>query len=208
MKLEQLSVSISTHITIRDLDTGVVLCEGSNAIHRENMSKALAESLARGANFFISEIHFGRGASITATDGTITYRPPNVVGANANLYKTSYFRVVDGEDLNNPDAAANKVSVTHTSGTTYADTTVMATLDYSDPLANDTIFNIINSTEQSLDATTLIDGEFVFDEIALKTRGTTGLNSGKLLTHFIFHPVEKASGQRIQIVYALRVQAG
>ena len=44
--------------------------------------------------------------------------------------------------------------------------------------------------------------------IALKTKGTAGLNSGHLLTHFIFHPVEKSHNQRIQIVYTLKVQAG
>jgi len=208
MKIENLSVAFSTHITITDLDTGVILCKGSNAIHQENMSQAIAESLARGSNFFISEMHFGRGASTTLTDGTVTYKSPNISGSSANLHKDSYFRVVDEEDLNNPDSAANKVSVSHTAGTTYTDIVVTATLDYSDPVSNDTVFNIVNSTEQSLDATTLVDGEFVFDEIGLKTRGVSGLDTGKLLTHFIFHPVEKTSGQRIQIDYVLRVQAG
>lgn len=208
MKIETLPIRISTHITISDIDTGVVLCEGKNAIHQENMSRVIAESLSRGANFFISEMHFGNGASITSLDGDITYRPANVAGTNADLYKSSYFRVVDEEDSNNPDTTSNKITVAHTTGTTYSDTIVTATLDYSDPIANDAVFNIVNSTQASLDATTSVNGEFVFDEIGLKTRGLTGLNSGKLLSHFIFHPVEKTSSQRIQIVYTLRVQAG
>lgn len=208
MKLETLPVSITTHITIRDLDTGEVLREGKNAIHQENMSVALATALARGSNCFVSEIHFGNGATVIATDGSITYRLPNVAGVDADLYNDQYFRVVDATDLHNPDTAANNVVVSHPKGAAYADTVITATLDYQDPVALDGVFNIVNSTENSLDATTTIDGEMIFDEIALKTKGTEGLNSGKLLTHFIFHPVEKGVNQRIQIVYQLRVQAG
>ena len=208
MKLESLPVKITTHIVIRDPDTGAILREGQNAIHQENMSQVFATALARGINSFVSEMHFGKGASITATDGSISYRAPNVVGANAELYRPTYFRVVDAQDLYNPDTASNNVTVTHTSGTTYSNTVVTATLDYSDPIATDSVFNTVNITENSLNATTSVDGELVFDEIALKTKGTEGLNSGKLLTHFIFHPVEKSYNQRIQIVYTLKVQAG
>lgn len=208
MKLETLPVSITTHITIRDLDTGEVLREGKNAIHQENMSVALATALARGSNYFVSEIHFGNGATIVETDGNVSYRLPNVAGVDADLYNDKFFRVVDSSDINNPNFAENNVTVVHPKGAVYADTVITTTLDYTDPLASDSVFNIINSTENSLDATTTIDGEMVFDEIALKTRGTNGLNTGKLLTHFIFHPVEKGTNQRIQIVYQLRVQAG
>jgi hypothetical protein len=208
MKQETLPVSITTHITIRDLDTGEVIREGKNAIHQENMSIALATALARGSNFFVSEMHFGNGATVISTDGSISYRLPNVAGVDADLYNNTYFRVVDGSDLQNPNSTENNLTVVHSKGTTYADTVITATLDYADPVAADTTFNIVNSTENSLDATTTVDGEMVFDEIALKTKGTEGLNTGKLLTHFIFHPVEKGANQRIQIVYQLRVQAG
>lgn len=208
MNTTSLPVKITTHIVISDADTGEVLREGKNAIHQENMSYAFAVALARGTGSFISEMHFGRGASITATNGTISYRRPNVFGLNADLYDPVYFRVVDAQDMNNPDSASNNVTVTNTSGTTYSNTVITATLDYSDPIANDSVFNIIDSTEDNLNATTTVNGEMVFDEIALKTKGSTGLNSGNLLTHFIFHPVEKSANQRIQIVYALTVQAG
>jgi len=208
MKLETLPVSITTHIVIRDLDTGAILREGENAIHQENMSVALATALARGSNCFVSEMHFGNGASIIATDGSVSYRLPNIAGTDADLYNDTYFRVVDGNDLQNPDSAENNVTVVHSKGATYADTVITATLDYNDPVSTDSVFNIIDSTRNSLDATTTVNGEMIFDEIALKTKGTEGLNSGKLLTHYIFHPVEKGTNQRIQIVYKLRVQAG
>lgn len=208
MNITSLPVKITTHIVITDADTGEILREGENAIHQENMSQVLATALARGANSFISEMHFGKGASVTAIDGSVSYRTPNVFGSNSELYNPIYFTVVDVQDLNNSDTANNNLTVTHTTGTTYSNTVVTATLDYDDPVASDSVFNIVNSTENSLNATTSVDGEMVFDEIALKTKGTVGLNSGNLLTHFIFHPVEKSRNQRIQIVYTLKVQAG
>ena len=56
--------------------------------------------------------------------------------------------------------------------------------------------------------TYLYELEFEFNEIGLKTKGDNGLKSGRLLTHFIFHPVQKNADQTIQIVYTLRVRAG
>lgn len=208
MNITPLPIRIETSIVITDLDSGKELVRGSNAIHQENMSNAIAKMMSRETNFFISEMHFGNGASIVGSDGNITYREPNVTGLSADLHNSKYFRVVDDGDSNNPDTAANTVTVAHTNGTTYSDIVVTATLDYADPDPEDSVFNIIDSTQESLDATTSVSGEFEFDEIGLKTRGATGVNTGYLLTHFIFHPVEKLANQRIQVVYTLRVQAG
>jgi hypothetical protein len=208
MNIQPLPIKIETSIVITDLDSGKELVRGTNAIHQENMSFAIASMMSRDTNFFISEIHFGNGASIVGSTGDITYRPANVNGKDADLHNPTYFRVVDEGDANNPDITSNKVIVAHTTGTTYSDITVTATLDYSDPVPTDSLFNIVNSTQESLDATTSITGEFAFDEIGLKTRGKAGVNTGYLLTHFIFHPVEKQANQRIQVVYTLRVQAG
>jgi hypothetical protein len=208
MNIQPLPIRIETSIVITDLDSGKELVRGSNAVHQENMSNAIASMMSRETNFFISEMHFGNGASIIGADGNITYRTPNVNGLSADLHNSKYFRVVDDADSNNPDISSNTVTVAHTNGTTYSDIVVTATLDYSDPDPEDSIFNVIDSTQESLDATTSLTGEFEFDEIGLKTKGIGGLNTGYLLTHFIFHPVEKLANQRIQVVYTLRVQAG
>ena len=208
MNITPLPIRIETSIVITDLDSGKELVRGSNAVHQENMSNAIAKMMSRETNFFISEMHFGNGASIVGSDGNISYREPNVTGLSADLHNSKYFRVVDDGDSNNPDITSNTVTVVHTNGTTYSDIVVTATLDYSDPDPEDSVFNIIDSTQESLDATTSVTGEFEFDEIGLKTRGATGVNTGYLLTHFIFHPVEKLANQRIQVVYTLRVQAG
>jgi len=207
MKINELPISIETFITIKDCNTGEVLCEGSNAIHQENMSYALASALARSSSSYISEIHFGSGAALIATDGTITYRKPNVTGIDSDLYTPTYFKVVDEQDKNVSAGSTDSVKVEHVSGTNYSDTIVTVTLATYEPLASDSTYNLFDQTLATLDGT-IYDGEFEFNEIGLKSRGETGLNTGKLLTHFIFHPVQKNASQTIQIVYTLRVRAG
>lgn len=204
----QLPLSIETYIQIIDITNNRILREGTNKIHQENMSVALAMALTGKNDLFIGEMHFGNGGTIISEDGNIIAKPANVTGSSANLYKGTYFRVVFDRDFYNADPANNNTVMAHVNGTTYADTVITAVLEYTDPLANDSLFNIVDATSDSLESTTTVDGEFVFDEIALKTKGAYGLNSGKLLTHFIFHPVEKTADQQIQIVYSLRVRAG
>lgn len=208
MNIQQLPVSIETFIKITDLNTGKVLREGSNAIHQENMSVALANALARMDGYFISEMHFGSGALIVAVDGSITYRPPNVIGASADLYTPTYFRVVDDTTAAKTEESTDGTTISHIVGANYSDTIVTVTLANNEPLAVDSVYNTYDSTSASLDATTIYDGEFEFNEIGLKTKGTGGLNTGNMLTHFIFHPVQKNADQTIQIVYTLRVRAG
>jgi hypothetical protein len=207
MNIQEIPVSVEGFVVIKDLTNDKILYEGRNAVHQENMSVALAQALCHGAGSFISEMWFGCGAAIIATDGTITYRKPNVTGVNADLYQPTYFRVVDESDYNRAPESADNISISHVSGTNYADTIVTATLSNTDPLKGDNEFNLYDYTNGSLEAT-IYDGEFEFNEIGLKTKGSNGLKSGKLLTHFIFHPVQKNAEQTIQIVYTLRVRAG
>jgi hypothetical protein len=207
MNIQEIPVSVEGFVVIKDLTNDKILYEGRNAVHQENMSVALAQALCHGDGSFISEMWFGCGAAIISTDGTITYRKPNVTGVNADLYQPTYFRVVDETDYNRAPESADNISISHVSGTNYADTIVTATLSNTDPLKGDNEFNLYDYTNGSLEAT-IYDGEFEFNEIGLKTKGSNGLKSGKLLTHFIFHPVQKNAEQTIQIVYTLRVRAG
>ena len=91
-------------------------------------------------------------------------------------------------------------------GELFSDLIITATLDYDEPSSYDTTFNLadINDRDQpSLDQTTSIQS-FTFNELGLKTKGTAGLGKGNLLTHTIFHPVQKSTNRLIQIVYTLR----
>lgn len=207
MNIQELPVSIEGFVVIKDLGTEEILYQGRNAIHQENMSVALCQALSHGTGSFVSEMWFGCGAAIIATDGTITYRKPNVTGSAADLYQPTYFRVVDESDYNKSADSADSVAVSHVIGTNYSDTIVTVTLSNTEPTKGASEFNLYDYTNGSIEAS-VYDGEFEFNEIGLKTKGATGLKSGKLLTHFIFHPVQKSADQTIQIVYTLRVRAG
>jgi hypothetical protein len=48
--------------------------------------------------------------------------------------------------------------------------------------------------------------DYVFDELGLRSYDSNGVSSGKLLTHVIFHPVQKSLNRLIQIDYTVRIQ--
>jgi hypothetical protein len=51
-----------------------------------------------------------------------------------------------------------------------------------------------------------MNGDFVFDELGLKGLGPNTLD-GKLLTHVVFHPVQKSLNRLLQIDYTIRIQS-
>lgn len=201
---------VEGHIKIWDPESGDVFVNKRNAVNFENFSIALANLLAGNTNhFYISEMHFGNGGTVIDSTGAVSYRPPNVNGKNEQLYNATFFKVVDERDTaNNTDPALNKTTVTHVNGLNYTDVITTCTIDYSEPVASDTTFNLAGQAQDALDNTTNMEGVFVFDELGLKYKGLSGLNSGGLLTHVIFHPVQKSANRLLQVVYTLRVRVG
>ena len=52
-----------------------------------------------------------------------------------------------------------------------------------------------------------MNSDFVFDEIGLRASSQDSiLGNGRLLTHVIFHPVQKSLNRLIQIDYTVRIQ--
>ncbi len=190
---EGFKVSFHGHLKITDKNTGEVLLDKSNAIHYENMSVAVAAGLAGRPNGNIHEMHFGSGGSAVSGTGGITYYPPNVNGANADLYNPTYFKVVNDQSSLNADTSKNFIEVRHLVGTVYSDIIITCTLDYSEP-----------SGQEAFDDTSDADGDFVFDEIGLKTYNPSGPGQGQLLTHVIFNPIQKSLNRLIEIVYTIR----
>lgn len=202
----EIGVEVEGFVEILDPDSGQVLYAGRNAIHPENMGEAIAAALTRGD--IISEIHFGDGATIIDGSGSISYRPPNIVGDDADLYNPIYYRVIDALDFENSFPNDNFTSTQHIRGTNYSDIVITTTLDYNDPSDSEKNGGFITQLSTAPLDQRAIDGAMKFDEIGIKTRGSNGLNSGKMITHFRFHPVQKTLEQRIQIVYTLRVRVG
>ena len=191
---ENTGVMMTGHIKIFDPETGEIIVDKRNAIHYENMSQSLANSLANKSNGFVHEMAFGNGGTSVDPTGIITYLTPNSTGVNASLYNQTFIKVVDDQSANNTDPNRNKIETRHVTGTNYTDILVSTILDYGEPSGQDA-----NDTAQNTAS------NFVFDELGLVSYSPTG--SGKLLTHVIFHPVQKSLNRLIQIDYTLRVQS-
>jgi hypothetical protein len=189
---------IEGFVKITDPVSGEVLVDKKNAIHYENISIAMAQSLsnrtlAQGAGY-IYQMAFGNGGSAVDPTGVITYLPPNTTGQNADLYNETYAKVVDDNSAADTDPNYNKMTVLHTAGNYYTDILVTCLLDYGEPAG-----------QQAFDNSTNFNGEYVFDELGLKCVNTS-LTDLRLITHVIFHPVQKSLNRQIQIDYTLRIQ--
>jgi len=187
-------VLIEGHIHIFDPESGETIINKRNAIHYENMSIALAQSLANEGTGFIYEMSFGNGGTAIDPTGIITYLTPNTTGTNAGLYNQTFTKIVDDRSVNNTDPVRNKLETRHVSGTNYTDILVSCLLDYGEPAGQDAF-------DTASDANNL----YVFDELGL--RGYSESGTGRLLTHVIFHPVQKSLNRLIQIDYTVRVQS-
>jgi len=182
------------HIRIFDPESGEEFVNQRNAIHFENFSEALALSIGNKTTGFIHEMAFGNGGTSVDPTGVITYLPANSSGVNAALYNQTYYKVVDDNSALNTNSTSNKIEVRHTAGQVYTDIVITCLLDYGEP-----------SGQQAFDNTENFDGTYVFDELGLKSWAGT-VNTGKLLTHVVFHPVQKSLNRLIQIDYTVRVQ--
>jgi hypothetical protein len=189
---------IEGFVKITDPVSGEILLDKKNAIHYENISIAMAQSLSNRTpeqgGGWIYEMAFGNGGSSVDPTGVITYLPPNTTGQNADLYNETYYKVVDDNSAANTDPSNNKMTVLHTSGTFYTDILVTCLLDYGEPIG-----------QQAFDNSTNFNGEFVFDELGLKCWNGSATDL-RLITHVIFHPVQKSLNRQIQIDYTLRIQ--
>jgi hypothetical protein len=154
----------------------------------------MAQTLADRNTGYIYQMAFGNGGSSVDPTGVITYLPPNTVGQNASLYNQTYQKIVDDASADNTDPVNNSMTVLHTPGKFYTDILVTCLLDYGEPAG-----------QQAFDNSTNFSGEFVFDELGLKTWNGSATDL-RLITHVIFHPVQKSLNRQIQIDYTLRIQ--
>lgn len=157
-----------------------------------------------------------------------------VKNPNANLYNTIYVKKLSNDTTPgmsyNPDSRAY-IGATN-SATNYEDITVSVVLNYNEPpvaLSNSTTIsqtaiddsNFIGNTG-SIGQT---NNELVFNEIALYAGSATALAGESttttaeviaftqsqfklMITHAIFHPVQKAANRQLGITYTLRIQMG
>jgi hypothetical protein len=189
-------IHVAGHIKIWDPVSSEVYINKRNAVHYENISVALAQSLANSGQGFIYKMAFGNGGTAVDPTGIITYLTPNSSGSNASLYNETYTKIVDDRSSNNTDPTRNYIETRHVTGTNYTDVFITCLLDYGEP-----------SGQSAFDTTTSNTSDYVFDELGLKSYDSSGSTDGLLLTHVIFHPVQKSLNRLIQIDYTVRIQS-
>lgn len=190
------SVAVQGHIKIYDPETKEVFIDKPNAIHYENFSLALARSVSNQGYGFISELALGNGGTRVDDTGIITYLTPNTIESTASLYNQTYVKIVDASNPADIAPQRNFMEVRHVAGAYYSDILVSCLLDFGEPAGQQAFDNAVNS-----------DGSFVFDELGLRAYSPDGTGLGPLLTHVIFHPVQKSLNRMIQIDYTVRIQS-
>lgn len=190
---DRIGLKFKGHVLILDRDTREVLVDKFNAIHFENMSEALALALCDQSGGHIYQMVFGNGATTVTAVETITYFPPNVIGAGAQLYNQTYAKVVDDQSTANVSTADNNLVPSHIANTTYSDVVITCTLELNEP-AGQAAFDDGSP-----------NGTFVFDEIGLGSYAPGASGFGKLLSHCVFHPIQKALNRAIVIIYTIRL---
>jgi hypothetical protein len=193
------SLAVKGHIKIFDPNTNEVFVDKSNSINYENMSEAIADSLSSRGYGQIYEMAFGNGAASIDETGVITYLPPNTTGQNAALYNQTYAKIVDDTSVFNLDPTRNKMTVLHSAGLLYSDILVQCLLDYGQP-----------EGQAAFDNSTSINSDYIFNELGLLANYGTDANGDtitRLLTHVVFHPVQKSLNRQIQIDYTVRIQS-
>jgi len=190
------NMRIQGHIKIFDPQSNEVFIDKRNAIHYENFSYAMAQSLSNQSQGTIYEMAFGNGGTRVDDTGIITYLTPNTIGTSASLYNRTYYKTVDANKSTDIAVARNFMEVRHVAGTAYSDILVSCLLDFGEP-----------NGQSAFDNATDSNGTFVFDELGLLSYSPDGPGMGMLLTHVIFHPVQKSLNRMIQIDYTVRVQS-
>lgn len=163
-----------------------------NAVHEGNIVYNIAKAFVGGddCKSSIGWLGFGDGGSEIANTGRITYRPTNTSRSRnelADLYNRTYQKKVDDEGF--------KMSI--------------SPVVHSRPIADINIDVMLYMGEPSgqlpMDNTVEFGDNFVFDEIGLFTNEDDP-NDAMMLTHVIFHPIQKSLNRTLQIKYTLRFE--
>lgn len=190
---DELPLRALGHVYIEDADTGEILLNNFNALHPENLSEAVCNSLTNRGYGHIHTMVFGNGASTISGTGAVTYFPPNSIGVDAQLYHQTYAKVVDDGSPSNTDSTKNFLTVNHVQNTTYTDIAVYCRLERGEP-----------SGQEAFDDASDMESDYVFDELGLKTYSDDPALA-RLIGHIVFNPVQKSLNRAFNIKYTVRI---
>ncbi|ASV44154.1 hypothetical protein PBI_SCTP2_139 [Salicola phage SCTP-2] len=184
------------HLRINDKtnpDNPYNIVDKKNAIHPGNMVYAIAKSMVGqdSANTFaIGWFAFGDGGSEISETGSITYRPTATTNNRnelADLYQRVYQKNINNEGFNME----------------------VSPVIYQRPIADININLILQQGEPfgqlPMDNSIEFGGNFVFDEIGLFTN-TDDIDDSYMLTHIVFHPIQKSLNRVLEFDYTLRFE--
>lgn len=189
MHIGDMNVNMKGHVFIRDTSTNEVLFDGSNAIHYGNMARITAQALSGqfSGSAFINWMAFGNGATAIDTSGRVVYKTPRVsetFESAAGLYNRTYEKSFESQNA----------TLEVITGPSYTDIKITVLLGFNEP-----------ATQDIFDSAVSLEGDFVFDEIGLFSKSSV-IDDAIMLTHVIFHPVQKSQNREIEIVYTVRIQ--
>lgn len=190
MSVDGANLNIRGFFTIRDKDTGEILLEKTNSIHYGNMARIVAQALINSEDAYIYYMAFGNGGTSVDTVGKVIYKSPRVseaYEATTTLYNRTYQKAILG-------------TTTVIQGPSYSDIRMVCTLEYNEP-----------SSQDLFDSSTTMEGDYIFDELGVFSSPTNTsldqpINSSTMLTHVIFHPVQKSLNRVIEVIYTIRIQ--
>ena len=194
---ETAGIHVEGHVLIRDKETGETLLNQRNAIHYGNMANLIANALNNGSGAYIQYMAFGNGGTSVDTTGKVLYKTPRVSEAyesGANLYSRTYYKTINTTSIMKLD----KIDII--AGPSYTDIKMTCTLGYDEPADQDLF-----------DSSTTNEGDYIFDEMAVFSypsdpTNSVPINTSTMLTHVIFHPVQKSQNRIIEIIYTIRIQ--
>lgn len=194
------------HVVIRDAETREVICDEYNAIHYGNLAASVAEALAGIDTGHIRYMAFGNGGTAISANGEITYRSPDVTNVrdpSSSLYSEIYHQEIGENGTTNDGTDEGNTVIPIQSNSQYADVKITCTLDFAST----------GNLQDPIDRANNLEDATIFDEIALYTGepniplSTTLANSNDalMISHVIFHPIQKSNNRVLEIDYTIRI---
>lgn len=195
------TTEVKGHVKIAYQDTGEVLLDKHNAIHVQNVARALSRGLAHEAASWIYAVQLGNGGTHIDGGGNISFLTPNTVGVSATLYNATYSATVDSSVVSNTTNSVSSASSPPPALTSTV--TVSVLLDAAAPVGQATTDNV----------TTNPDSVYTFDELGLFTMVNpenpsptpTNLTGGSMLSMLVFSPIEKTANRNLILTYTLTI---
>lgn len=192
---------VTGHLKINSWDVGpnderrdfINHVDKCNAIHDGNMVYAIARSMIGqdSANTFaIGWIAFGDGGSEVAETGTVTYRPTNtqkVRNELADLHQRVYQKKIEDEGFT---MGVSPVIF----NTAIADINTNIVLQQGEPFG-----------QLPMDTAVQFSDRFVFDELGFFSNAEN-IEDSYMLTHIVFHPIQKSLNRVLEIDYTIRFE--